>query len=120
MMLYKPGFETTTPPTAEQMAAMGQFIGELSSEGVLLSTDGLLPSVHGTRVRYDGTEFSVTDGPFAETKELIAGFAIVQVESKEQAVDIGRRFLEAVGGGESELRLMFDATAFEAEDAKAS
>jgi hypothetical protein len=112
MMLYKPGFESDAPPTEEEFAAMGQFIGELAASGVLLATDGLASSAMGSRVRLDNGEFSVIDGPFTETKELIAGFAIVQVESREQALDLARRFLTVVGGGESEIRLMSDYAAY--------
>jgi hypothetical protein len=112
MMLYKPGYESDAPPTEAEMAQMGHFIGELAASGVLLATDGLAPSAMGSRVRLENGEFSVTDGPFAETKELIAGFAIVQVESREQALDLARRFLNVVGGGESEIRLMHDVAAY--------
>ena len=59
-------------------------------------------------------KFTVTDGPFTETKELIAGYAIVQVKSKQEAIELAKRFLKVVGEGESEIRLMHDAPAFEA------
>src|SRR5256885_17200006 len=77
MTIYKPGEETTTPPTQEHMAAMGQFIEELARSGVLLSTDGLQHSSKGARVRLntDGT-FAVTDGPFTEAKEIIGGLTL--------------------------------------------
>ena len=114
LMLYKPGREATAPPTQKEMDEMGKFIGEMAKEGVLLATDGLQVSAKGARVRIDGGQFTVTDGPFAETKELVAGFAIVQVKSKAEAVALAKRFLEVVGEGESEIRLMHDAPAFEA------
>jgi|ERR1700737_4325830 hypothetical protein len=112
MMLYKPGKETNAPPSQQEMADMGQLIGEMAKAGVLIATDGLQPSAKGARVRISGSRFTVTDGPFAETKELIAGYAIVQTKSKEEAVELAKRFLKVVGEGESEIRLMHDAPAF--------
>jgi hypothetical protein len=97
------------------MAAMGKLIEEMAEAGVLLATDGLQPSSKGARVRISGGTFTVTDGPFAETKELIAGYAIIQAQSKPEAIEWAKRFLEVVGEGESEIRLMHDAPAFEAE-----
>jgi hypothetical protein len=114
MTLYKPGKESDAPPTQQEMADMGQFIQELAQAGVLIATDGLQPSSKGTRVRIsaDG-KFTVTDGPFTETKELVAGYAIIQVNSKEEAIELTKRFLKVVGEGESEIRLMHDAPAFD-------
>jgi hypothetical protein len=114
MMLYKPGVETDAPPTREEMGAMGALIEEMAKAGVLLATDGLQPSKKGARVRVTNGTFTVTDGPFTETKELIAGFAIVQVQSQDEAVEWAKRFLSVVGSGESEIRQMHDAPAFEA------
>jgi len=74
----------------------------------------LQPNSKRVRVRYDAGKFTVTDGPFAETKELIAGYAIMQVDSMEQAVELAKRFLQVAGGGESEIRLMHDMAAFDA------
>src|SRR6266536_3553438 len=83
MMIYKPAdtkdMEAGVPPTQDEMAKMGAFIGELAQSGVLLATDGLQPSSKGARVRLAKGKLAVTDGPFTETKELIAGFAIVDV-----------------------------------------
>jgi hypothetical protein len=112
MMLYKPGRESDAPPTESEMAAMGALIGDMAKSGVLVATDGLQPSSKGVRVRIDGKRFSITDGPFTESKELIAGFAIVQVKGKAEAVELAKRFLEVVGEGESEIRLMHDSAAF--------
>jgi hypothetical protein len=115
MTLYKPGHESNVPPSPEHIAEMGKFIGELAQEGVLLATDGLQSSAKGARVRIsDGGEFTVTDGPFTETKELIGGFAIIQVESIEEAIELTKRFLSVMGEGESEIRLMHDVAAFDA------
>jgi hypothetical protein len=110
MMLYKPGKETTAPPTPEEMARMGALIHEMAEAGVLLATDGLQHSSKGSRVELSGDKFTVTDGPFTETKELIAGFAIVQVKSKDEAIEYTKKFLKVVGGGASEVRQMHDAS----------
>jgi hypothetical protein len=119
MMIYKPAdtqdMEAGVPPTEEHMAVMGKFIGEMAAAGVLLATDGLLPSSKGARVRRSGGKLTVTDGPFTEAKELIAGFAIVQTTSKAAAIDLAKRFLEIAGDGESEIRQMNDSPAFPPE-----
>jgi hypothetical protein len=112
--IYRPGFESNVPPTSEQIAKMGAFIGEIASAGVLLATDGLQSSSKGARVRISNGEFTVTDGPFTEAKEIIGGFAIIQVDSKDEAIRWTKRFLSVVGEGESEVRLMHDAPAFDA------
>jgi hypothetical protein len=116
-MIYKPGKESDAPPTEQEIAAMGRLIGEMAQAGVLVATDGLQPSSKGVRVRITDGAFTVTDGPFAETKELIAGYAIVQAKSKEHAIQLAKRFLQVVGEGESEIRLMHDAPAFDSETA---
>ena len=112
MMLYKPGRESDAPPTQQEMTDMGRFIEEMARSGVLIATDGLQPSSKGARVRISGGKFTVTDGPFTETKELVAGYAIVQAKSKEEAIELAKRFLKVVGEGESEIRLMHDVPAF--------
>ena len=118
MMIYKPAdtkdMEAGVPPTQEDMVKMGQFIEEMAKAGVLLAADGLQPSSKGARVRLSGGKLTVTDGPFAETKELIAGFAIVQVKSKHEAIELAERFLKLAGDGESEIRQMYDTPAFAA------
>jgi hypothetical protein len=106
MMLYKPGKESDAPPTPREIADMGQLIDEMARAGVLISTGGLQSSSKGVRVSKSGEKITVTDGPFAETKELIAGFAIVEARSKEHAIELARRFLDVVGEGVSEIRPM--------------
>jgi hypothetical protein len=119
MMIYRPAdtkdMEAGVPPTPQEMARMGEFIGEMAKAGILLATDGLLPSSKGARVRLSGGKLTVTDGPFTETKELIAGFAIVQLKSKAEAVEMAERFLKIAGDGESEIRQMYDTPAFVAK-----
>ena len=79
---------------------------------MLLATDGLLGSSKGARVKLAKGKVTVTDGPFTETKELIAGFAIVQVPSKAEAIELATRFLKIAGDGESEIRQMHDVPAY--------
>ncbi len=116
MTIYRPAdakdMEAGVPPTQDEMATMGAFIEEMARSGVLLATDGLLPSSKGARVRRSKGKVSVTDGPFTESKELIAGFAILQVESKAEAIELTKRFLAIAGDGESEVRQMYDEPAF--------
>ena len=116
MMIYKPAdtkdMEAGVPPSQDEMMAMGRFIGEMAKSGVLLATDGLLPTSKGARVRLAKGKLSVTDGPFTESKELIAGFAIVQTKSKAEAIALAERFLKIAGDGESEIRQMYDAPAY--------
>jgi hypothetical protein len=99
-------------PTPEDMAAMGALIDEMAKAGVLLSTEGCLPSAKGARVRLGAGKFTVTDGPFTEAKELIGGFAIIQTTSKEEAIALTKRFLTVAGDGESEIRELYEAPAF--------
>ena len=107
LSIYK-AVEHNTPPTAEEMANMGKLIEEGMKAGWLLSTEGCLPSAKGARVRRSDGKLSVTDGPFTEAKELVGGFAILKAESKAEALELVRRFLEVVGQGECELRELYD------------
>ncbi|HUR94812.1 MAG TPA: YciI family protein [Gemmatimonadales bacterium] len=108
MTLYKPGRESNAPPSEHEMAALGQLIEEMTRSGVLIATDGLQPSSKGARVEISEGKFTVTDGPFTETKELVAGYAIIDVQSKQEAIELARRFLAVMGEGQSEIRLMHD------------
>jgi hypothetical protein len=83
--------ETGVMPTKELLAAMGEFNTALVNAGILLAGDGLRPSRDGKRVRFSGKTRTVTDGPFAETKELVAGFWIWQVQTIEEAVEWVKR-----------------------------
>jgi len=96
------------PPTPEKMAAIGAFTQEMMKAGVLVMTGGLQRPTKGTRVKMAAGDFSVTDGPFAETKELIDGFALVEVKSKQEALDLARRFMTVAGDGQGELLQVFD------------
>jgi hypothetical protein len=94
---------------------MGSFIEEITKAGVLLATDGLQPSSKGKRVRLTDGKIAVTDGPFTESKELVASYALFEVESMEEAVKWTTRFLQVLGKGECELRPIFEASDFPAE-----
>jgi hypothetical protein len=109
LSIYKT-VETNTPPSLEHMAQMGKLIEESMKAGVLLATEGCLPSALGARVRRSEGKMTVTDGPFAETKEVIGGFAILQANSKEEAIEMAKRFLDVAGEGECEIRQIFTPT----------
>jgi hypothetical protein len=94
----------TTPPSAEKTAELGRFGEDMIRSGVLVDSGGILPISKGSRVKLAGGKFTVTDGPFPETKELIVGYAIVQVKSKEEAVEVARRFMSIAGDGDGEIR----------------
>jgi hypothetical protein len=112
LCLYKPDTKEGIPPSQHEMAEMGKLIDEMTRAGVLLSTEGCQPSSKGARIRLSGGKVTVTDGPFTETKELVAGFAIIQVKSKEEAIEWTRRFLNVAGDGESEIRQLHEASDF--------
>jgi hypothetical protein len=100
-------------PDAELLAAMGKFNEELVKAGVMLAGEGLQPSSKGARVRFKGTERQVVDGPFAETKELIAGFWLWQVRSKEEAIEWVKRCpCPFHGESEIEIRQVFEMEDF--------
>jgi hypothetical protein len=94
-----------TPPDENLYAEMGKFVEELTATGVLLATGGLDPA--GVRMTSAGDEITVTDGPFAEAKEAVAGFALIEVRSREEAIELGRRFRRIVGDGESMIQQVF-------------
>jgi hypothetical protein len=87
------------------MAEMGKFVEEATKAGVLVTTGGLQPK--GTRLRLSNGKFTVTDGPFIEVKELTGGFAVIQVNSLEEAIEWSKRFRSIVGDGESEIVQVF-------------
>ncbi len=98
-------------PSQQLLAAMGQYNEELVKAGMMLAGDGLHPSSKGKRVRFSGQNRTVIDGPFAETKELIAGFWIWQVKSMDEAVEWLKR-APFDGGAEVEIRPFFEADDF--------
>jgi len=117
MMLVKANkdFEAGSPPNPELIAAVAKLADEASAQGVMVASGGLLPSSQGVRIRVAGGKTSVIDGPFAETKELIGGFAIFDLKSREEAVESGRQFMQIHADilgpsyeGELEIRPMFE------------
>ena len=96
--------ESGAPPPPEMLARMGPFIEEVMKAGVMVATDGLLPSSKGVRVKLAHGKFTVTDGPFTESKELVASYAILQTKTREEVIHWTKRFLEVLGGGECEIR----------------
>ena len=107
MMTYTQGPNVVTTP--EQMAEIGKLTEEMIKSGVVVMTGGLVRPSKGTKVRYAAGKFSVTDGPFAETKELIDGFAVVEVASHEEALKTAERFMRIAGEGSGEILQMFAA-----------
>jgi hypothetical protein len=104
-------------PTQELLAAMMKYNEELTRAGVMLAGEGLQPSSKGARVKFSGNKRTVTDGPFAETKELVAGFWMWQCKSKEEAIEWVKRCPNPMPGEESEIeiRQVFEAEDFGAE-----
>jgi len=104
-------------PDEKLFAAMGKFNEELANAGVLVAADGLQPSSKGARVRFNGDKRTVIDGPFAETKELIAGFWIWKVKSKQEAIEWVKRCPNPMPGEQSEIeiRQVFEVEDFGAE-----
>ena len=107
LSLYK-SVERNTPPSQEEMSRMGKLIEDGFKAGWLVATEGCLPSALGARVRRSGGSLTVTDGPFTEAKELIGGFAILRTNSKEEAIQLAKEFLQVVGEGECELRQVYE------------
>ena len=117
MMMVKADqdYEAGSPPKPELMAAIGKLSEEMARAGVLLETGGLLPSSMGARVRVAGGKLTVVDGPFSEAKELIGGYAILRAATKQDAIEMGKRFMrvhaDVLGpsyDGELEIRQMVD------------
>lgn len=111
MLMFKSegDVEPGVPPCKDDLPEMAKLLEEGKRTGVILSTEGLQPSWTGTRVAYAGGKMAVTDGPFAEAKEVVAGFAIVDVPTRDDAVVWAKRFLAVAGQGESEIRPIFEA-----------
>jgi hypothetical protein len=102
--------ERGVPPSQEEMARMGKLVEEGMKAGHLLHVEGCMPSALGVRVRQTGGKFTVTGGPFAETKELICGLAILNADSKQHAIELTKQFLTVAGAdGECEVRQLHEA-----------
>jgi hypothetical protein len=112
-----PDSEAGVMPSEELMTAMGNFNEELAKAGILIDCDGLQPSSKGARVRFSGDQRTVIEGPFAATKELIAGYWLWQVKSKEEAIEWVKRCPNPMPGTEAEIeiRQVYEAEDFGAE-----
>ena len=118
MILIKatPDTEAGTPPSQELLAAMGRFNEELVEAGVMLGGDGLQPTSCGARVHFSGDERTVTDGPFAETKELVCGYWLWQCAALEEAIEWVRRCPNPAGTeSDIEIRPLYELEDFGAE-----
>ena len=107
--------EAGVMPGEALLSSMQKYHEELVKSGVLVDASGLKPSSKGWRIKYSGDKRSVVDGPFAETKELIAGYTIIDVESREEAIELTRRFPNPAGdgkAGEIEVREFFELEDF--------
>jgi hypothetical protein len=119
LMIFTPDAEATkrneagVPPSQQEIAQMGRLIEEMAKAGVLLSTEGCQSSSKGARVRRSGDRVTVTDGPFTEAKEIVGGFAIVKAQSKAEAIEWAKRFLDVAGNGESEILQLHEEAAFD-------
>jgi len=111
-----PDSEASVAPEESMFAAMAGYHEELAKAGVLLDMSGLQPTTKGWRIRYDGDKRTISDGPFTESKELIAGYTLIQVKSREEALEWSRRYPNPVAEGkdaEIEVRQLFELDDFE-------
>lgn len=116
MIKANPQTEAGEMPSAEVLAAMGRYNEELANAGVLLGGEGLQPSSKGVRVSFADGQCSVVDGPFAETRELVAGYWLFKTESLQQAIEWVKRCPQsAIGEAEIDIRQLFEAEDFGAE-----
>lgn len=109
LSIYKTA-ERGGPPTQDEMAKMGKLVEDGMKAGFLLAVEGCMPSAAGARVRLSNGKLAVTDGPFTESKEVIGGLALLQANSKEEAIGLVKQFLQVAGDGECELRQVFEAS----------
>ena len=114
MGMAKKESEGGPPPTPEAFAAMQKYNEELAKAGILLAAEGLTATSQGARVKFSGDKRTVIDGPFAEAKEVVAGFTILQVKSKEEAIEWVKRApnVSPNGEGEVEIRKLMDVEDF--------
>jgi hypothetical protein len=107
LSMYKT-VERGVMPSQEEMARMGRLIEDGMKAGNLLAVEGCMPSASGARVRLEDSKITVTDGPFTESKEVVGGLAIIQANSKEEAIEYVRQFLHVAGDGECEIRQLYE------------
>lgn len=106
MMMHRHQTGKSPAPTPELFAEMGKLIDDMTKAGVLVATGGFGPQSEAVRLKFEGGRMTVTDGPFAEAKELIAGFALVEVKSLKEAIEWAPRFAKLVGDVEIDIRTL--------------
>jgi hypothetical protein len=108
-LVYTMGDDSTPvpQPKPDMLAEMGKFVEEATKSGALLATGGIAPIAEKTEVSYKDGKFTVLDGPFTEAKELIGGWALMEVRDKDEIIEWSRRFLSIVGEGESTIRQVY-------------
>jgi hypothetical protein len=114
MMHYSTeAMEAGDPPSPETLAELGAFMEECVQAGVLLAGEGVRPSSTGARLSFEDGTVRVLDGPFAEAKEVIAGFAILDLKSRDEAIEYGKRFAKIIGTPRIDIRLVAEFSDFE-------
>ena len=112
LCLYKPAnveeAERMAPPSAEEMERMGRYIEEQLRSGSLLASEGCAPTALGAKVRLEKDKVTVVDGPFTEAKEIVAGLAIIEAKSKQEAILQAKDFMKIAGDGEVEIRQLYE------------
>lgn len=109
---YDPDAEAGAMPDPAYLERMNSFIADSFKSGHLLESEGLKPSSEGTRIELVGRRATTTDGPFPEAKEVIGGYALMQFDTKAEAIEAAKRFLEVAGDGECEIRPLYEASDF--------
>jgi hypothetical protein len=107
LMTYA-GLPDAPPPSPETLARLGAYTARMLASGKVVLTGGLVRPTRGIQLRYEGGQVSVTDGPFAETKELIDGFALVEVGSEAEALELAREFMGVAGDGHGEILRVYE------------
>lgn len=105
MLMTTGAASNPAPPSPEALAVMGKLIEELTRSGALLATGGLSPNP--TRIKSSDGKVTVTDGPFTESKELVVGFALVEAKTKEEAIELSKRFWQVAGDGQGDIYEVF-------------
>jgi hypothetical protein len=112
LMMYRPARAENVPMSMECMMALGKHCEEAAKAGVLVMSAGLQPTEKGAKIRLASGKIKVTDGPFTEAKEWIAGINLIQANSKDEAIEVAKEFIQLAGDGETELRQVFEASDF--------
>ncbi len=108
LSIYKSNKPEGVPPTQKEMEEMGKYVEKMLKSGVVIATEGCLPSALGAKLRLSNGQFTVTDGPFTEAKEIVGGFAVMQANSKAEMIEHVKDFMKLAGDGECEIRQVYD------------